>query len=88
MPTGRRWKELMINRKELAICKRRGHDGPGFSDGLMQCKWCGIWRRRVIEEREDQPSEEEMSIGVRTDRAIDRVKRERNLVALPRPKRQ
>jgi hypothetical protein len=79
----------VINRKELAICKRRGHDGPGFSDGWMQCKWCGIWRRRVIEEREDQPSDEEMSIGTRTDRAIDRMKRERDRAALPRsPKKR
>jgi hypothetical protein len=73
----------MINRKELAICKRRGHDGPGFSDGWMQCKWCGIWRRRVIEEREDQPPDEEMSSGTRTDRAIDRIRRERERGALP-----
>jgi hypothetical protein len=68
----------MINRKELAICKRRGHDGPGFSDGWMQCKWCGIWRRRVVEEREDQPPEEDMSIGFRTDRKIERMKHGRD----------
>jgi len=73
----------MINRRELAICKRRGHDGPGYTDGWMQCKWCGIWRRRVIEEREDQPPEEEMNIGFRTDRQLDRIKRERNRETSP-----
>ena len=73
----------MVNRKELAICKRRGHDGPDYTDGWMQCKWCGIWRRRVIEEREDQPPEEEMNIGVRTDRAIDRMKRARDPLISP-----
>ena len=47
----------MINRKELAICKRRGHSGTDYGEGWMQCKWCGIWRRRVVEveEREDEP---------------------------------
>jgi hypothetical protein len=76
----------MINRKELAICKRRGHDGPNFADGWMQCKWCGIWRRRVVEEREDQPPEEEMSLGTQTDRTIDRMKSAREQGTSPQTK--
>jgi len=65
----------MINQKELAICKRRGHDGPAYSSGWTQCKWCGIWRRTVstIEEREDEPPEEELDIRVKTDRQIARL---------------
>ena len=65
----------MINKKELAICKRRGHDGPAYSGGWTQCKWCGIWRRTVstIEERESEPPEEELDIGVRNDRQIARL---------------
>ena len=68
----------MINRKELAICKRRGHSGTDYGEGWMQCKWCGIWRRRVVEveEREDEPPEGEMNIGVRTDRKIERLNRD------------
>jgi hypothetical protein len=67
----------MINKKELAICKRRGHDGPAHSKGWMQCKWCGIWRRTVftIEEREDEPPEAELDIGVRSEREIARLQR-------------
>jgi len=48
----------MINRKELAICKRRGHDaGVWLHQGWVQCKWCEAWLRevRTIEEREDTP---------------------------------
>jgi hypothetical protein len=65
----------MINKKELAICKLRGHDGPAHSNGWTQCKWCGIWRRAVttIEERENEPPEEELDIRVRTDREIARL---------------
>jgi hypothetical protein len=63
----------MINRKELEICKRHGHNCPDYGDGWMQCKWCGIRRRRVIEEREDEPPKEELNRGVRTDRKIDQL---------------
>jgi len=65
----------MINTKELAICKRRGHDGVGFSDGWSQCKWCKIWRRRVIEEREGEPPEEEMAVGAQSDRKLQGIMR-------------
>jgi hypothetical protein len=36
----------MVNKMELAICKRRGHESMGLSDGWKQCKWRGIWLRR------------------------------------------
>jgi hypothetical protein len=54
----------MINREELAICERRGHNAGSFIDhGWGQCKWCGLWLRevRVIEKREDEPPENEKS---------------------------
>jgi len=47
-----------------------------LSDGWVQCKWCGIWRRHVVEEREDEPPQEELSTGVRTHRKIDQLKRD------------
>jgi hypothetical protein len=54
----------MVNTEELAICKRRGHAaGPFPETGWTQCKWCGLWLRevRTIEEREDEPPENERS---------------------------
>ncbi len=55
--------EETINRGELAICKRRGHDVVliGIGQRWKQCKWCGIWLRevRTIEEREDDPPNDE-----------------------------
>lgn len=54
----------MINAEELAICKRRGHNSQGAAYGWAQCKWCGTWLREVttLEEREDEPPENEKSI--------------------------
>jgi hypothetical protein len=50
-----------INREELAICKRRGHDPVCRQTRWMQCMFCGVWLRevRTIEEREDTPPESE-----------------------------
>ena len=58
----------MVNPEELAICRRRGHDAPPaiFSEGWIQCKWCGMWLRQVrtTEEREDEPpKDEQMPMG-------------------------
>jgi hypothetical protein len=49
-----------VNREELAICKRRGHELHLEAD-WQQCKLCGLWVRTVttIEEREDEPPEDE-----------------------------
>jgi hypothetical protein len=68
----------MINREEYAVCQRRGHDAPHRSDGWSQCKWCGIWRRPVttMEEREDEPPEEEMDTAFRSQRHLENMKRE------------
>jgi hypothetical protein len=58
----------MVNRDELAICKRRGHDlGIAFDQKWKQCKWCGMWLRQVhtIEEREDEPPADEQSPSAR-----------------------
>jgi hypothetical protein len=64
----------MINRKELAICKRRGHAGF-VREGWTQCNWCGTWWREVrrIEEREDDPPEEEVDVRVQVSRRLERV---------------
>jgi hypothetical protein len=71
----RRRGDLMINRKELAICKRRGHAG-GVHEGWTQCKWCKTWLREVrkIEEREDEPPEEELDIRVQSERSLKQFK--------------
>lgn len=52
-----------INPEELAICRRRGHDQkPRLGEGWIQCKLCGMWLRAAfIEEREDEPPENEQS---------------------------
>ena len=65
----------MINRKELAICKRRGHAG-GVHEGWTQCRWCKTWLREVrkVEEREDEPPEEELDIRVRSERSLKQFK--------------
>jgi hypothetical protein len=51
-----------VNREELEICKRRGHS-PHLDSEWQRCRWCGLWLRAVttIEEREDEPPEEEKS---------------------------
>ena len=66
----------MINREELEICKRRGHDGHPYGEGWVQCQWCGLWRRIVIEQREDDPPEEEWQPLFRADRRAERRKQE------------
>ena len=63
----------MINEDELAVCKRRGHDVFwGLHEGWVQCKWCGVWLReiRTMEEREDEPPEDEKSPAQRMRRTL------------------
>jgi hypothetical protein len=66
-----------VSRKELALCKRRGHE-PHLSDKRQQCPWCGIWLRTVttIEEREDEPPEEEQEQTFHLLRKLKKVKEE------------
>jgi hypothetical protein len=67
----------MINPKELAICKRRGHSARLLGDGWAQCKWCGTWIRevRTIEEREDAPPESQLGLLTKIDaRQVDQPK--------------
>jgi hypothetical protein len=65
-----------INRKELAICKRRGHE-PRPDRQWQRCKWCGLWLREVItiEEREDEPPEEEQSLLHRVEKMAEDAKK-------------
>ena len=41
----------------------RGHAFDGFAHQWTKCKWCGTWLRevRTIEERADEPPEDEQS---------------------------
>jgi len=61
----------MINPEELAICRRRGHAELATPRGWAQCKWCAMWLRekRTVEEREDEPPEEELDPYVRLQRS-------------------
>ena len=38
---------MAVNKKELAICKKRGHSVRALAGGWAQCQWCGIWLREV-----------------------------------------
>jgi hypothetical protein len=68
----------MINQDELAICRRRGHAARLIrDDGWIQCEACGMWLRekRTIEEREDEPPEEELGAAVRSERHLAEIRR-------------
>ena len=66
----------MINRDELAICRRRGHVSRISDQGWLQCDACGMWIRekRTIEEREDEPPEEELDPSLQSKRHLDAIK--------------
>jgi hypothetical protein len=51
-----------VNKKELSICRKRGH-GCHLDRDWIQCKHCGMWLReiRTVEERETRPPEDEIS---------------------------
>ena len=57
-------KKRPLDRAEVEICRRRGHDaGLVSADKWSQCKWCGLWVRKkeILEEREDDPPKDEMN---------------------------
>jgi hypothetical protein len=60
----------MVNSEELAICRKRGHYGRALGRGWSQCHWCGMWVREVctIEEREEEPPEDELDSLARMER--------------------
>ena len=62
--------------EELLICRRRGHSRPPGL-GWSRCDLCGFWLREhlTVEEREDEPPEDEMSLEIQSTRILDRVKR-------------
>ena len=64
----------MINRKELAICKRRGHNPEGYREKWEHCKYCGMWSRTITtkEEREDAPPESQQDPLYALERQIKR----------------
>ena len=59
---------------ELVVCRRRGHS-TRIGQRWSKCSYCGFWLREVItiEEREDEPPEDEMSQGTQTDRELIRI---------------
>ncbi len=67
----------MINRKELAICKRRGHDPHGYREKWERCKHCGMWTRTVSvkEEREDEPPNNEQDPMYEIGRQLGELER-------------
>jgi len=60
----------MNDPEQLAICKERGHQPEGRGIKWERCKYCGMWTRTVstIEEREDDPPEEEQDPMYKLDR--------------------
>jgi hypothetical protein len=63
---------------ELVLCRRRGHS-TSVRKHWSNCSFCGYWLREnlTLEEREDEPPIDEMSIATQNDRALDQ--RERRL---------
>ena len=70
-------KSVMINEDELAICRRRRHEVRPTTRGWTQCPACGMWLREkvIIEERLDEPPEDELDPGIRTDRRLVELQR-------------
>ncbi len=66
----------MIDQNELMICWRRGHNARISHLGWSQCSACGTWLRetRTVEEREDEPPEDELAPEVQSQRALDAMK--------------
>lgn len=60
----------MINHEEQAICKRRGAHTGISTKFWERCRWCGTWYRLVqkVEERDEDPPEDEQSPTVRLER--------------------
>jgi hypothetical protein len=76
----------MIDKKELAVCKKRGHDASLLGGGWEQCKWCGTWLRevRTIEERDDTPPESDRNVlATYRDRFEERKKDKKKKKARP-----
>ena len=72
--TSQTGKKTPFSIAELAICRRRGH-GTTVGKGWSNCRFCGSWLREslTLEEREDEPPNDEMSIGTQSDRALDQM---------------
>jgi hypothetical protein len=70
-------KETPLSAAELAICRRRGHS-TWIGKSWSNCSYCGFWLREnlTLEEREDEPPNDEMSIGTQSERALDEIAKE------------
>lgn len=70
-------RRIAPNAGELLICRRRGHR-RATSRGWSLCDWCGYWVREqvTVEEREDEPPEDEMAPETHSDRILDQMRRQ------------
>jgi hypothetical protein len=78
---------VAVNQEELAICRHRGHDFRAVNGPMWRrCKWCGTWVRTVttVEEREDDPPEDEQDPGHVLTQKIDEIRAAR----LDRPEQE
>jgi hypothetical protein len=68
--------ETPLSTAELAICRRRGHS-TNVGKRWSNCSFCGYWLREnlTLEEREDEPPNDEMSLSTQSDRALDQMLR-------------
>src|ERR1700693_1906055 len=76
--------ETPFSAAELVICRRRGHSiwiGKRWSN----CSFCGVGLKEnlKIEEREDEPPNDEMTLAKQSDRALDYKIRHRIKNRLP-----
>ena len=74
--TNQTGEETPLSAAELAICRRRGHS-TNVGKRWSNCSCCGYWLREnlTLEEREDEPPNDEVSIATQSDRALDQMQR-------------
>src|SRR5215831_13498266 len=64
-------KTKKVDRKQLAICRQRGHKAL-MTEKWSRCEWCRVWVREVrkIEERESDPPDGERDPLVRAEERL------------------
>jgi hypothetical protein len=67
--------DRMVDREELAICRKRVHDALPL-EKWHRCKACGIWVRcrEVLEEQEEDPPERERGTDWRIEQLTKEVR--------------
>jgi hypothetical protein len=74
--------EAVLSLVELATCRRRGHSNR-IGKRWSKCAYCGFWLREktALEERVEEPPEEELSLETQSKRALDRMQERTKLAA-------